>query len=288
VTRKGTERGGGPWDKTRLGYVLGNVIYLGRVNHKGTVYPGEHEAIVDEAVWQRVQKLLRRNGTAGGRATRNKYGALLRGLLWCGPCETAMVHSYTQKGDRRYRYYVCGRAQKQGWDTCPTRSVPAGEIEAFVVDRLRCIGADPKLQKEVLGKIRAERKNQLIGLDREWKGLEKGLKTWEAEVKRLVGRKSQTPTATARLAEVQEKTSAAWARLAEIQGQRTSLAEEGVDEKDLAAALETFTPIWDALSPKEQARAVQLLVERVAYDGEAQTLAITFRATGIKALAEEN
>ena len=68
---------------------------------------------------------------------RNKYGALLRGLLYCIPCNAAMSHSYTVKNkNKRYRYYVCCKAQKQGWDSCPTKSLPAAEIEEFVVDRL--------------------------------------------------------------------------------------------------------------------------------------------------------
>ena len=39
-------------------------------------------------------------------------------------------------------YYVCSQAQKRGWHTCPSKSVPAAEIENFVLDQLRQVGPD--------------------------------------------------------------------------------------------------------------------------------------------------
>ncbi|MBU2691993.1 MAG: recombinase family protein, partial [Candidatus Eisenbacteria bacterium] len=176
TTKKGQERGGVPFEKGNFSRMITNMIYIGNIQHRGSVYPGEHEAIIDEKVWQRVQRILGRNGTAGGRVSRNKYNALLRGILWCSPCETAMYHTYTNKGDRRYRYYVCGQAQKNGRDSCPTKSIPAGEIERFVVEQIKGIGADPKLQEKVLETIRANVKGQLDELDRERRTIAKDLK----------------------------------------------------------------------------------------------------------------
>jgi site-specific DNA recombinase len=45
--------------------------------------------------------------------------------------------------------------------------------------------------------------------------------------------------------------------------------------------------VWATLSPREQARVIQLLVERVEYDGKDGTISVTFRPNGIKALAQE-
>ena len=49
----------------------------------------------------------------------------------------------------------------------------------------------------------------------------------------------------------------------------------------------TFDPVWEQLAPKEQARVLQLLVERVEYDGKEGMVSVTFHPTGIKALAAE-
>src|SRR5581483_1833598 len=98
------------------------------------LHVGEHPAIIDADVWQRVQILLQRNGRNGGALVRNQFGALLKGLVRCAPCGCAMTPAHsTKKGGKRYRYYTCTAAQKKGWDTCPSKSIPAGEIERFVV-----------------------------------------------------------------------------------------------------------------------------------------------------------
>jgi site-specific DNA recombinase len=287
VTKKGKARGGTPFEKNTLFHLLTSPIYVGKVDHRGTVYPGEHDGIVDEAVWSRVQRLLRHNGRSGGRAVRNRYGALLRGLLRCAPCDAAMTHTYTQRGERRYRYYVCGHAQKQGWDTCPTKSLPAGEIEKFVVDRVRAIGTDATLQAEVFRQTRVATHEQADRLASERRALEADLRRSAAEVKRLVGSTQRASATTARLAELQELTSAAEQRLAEVHAQEAALAREQINEADLATALQSFDPVWETLSPREQARVVHLLVERVAYDGAEQKVAVTFRPGGIKVLAQE-
>ena len=51
--------------------MLQNRIYLGETTHKGSSYPGEHEAIVDRELWEKVQKILAANCVsrrAGGSA----------------------------------------------------------------------------------------------------------------------------------------------------------------------------------------------------------------------------
>src|SRR5262249_11983488 len=135
TTRAGQEEGGDVFTKTNLHRLLTNVAYVGKVRYKDEVHDGEHPAIVDPAVFARVQDLLRRNGCPGGAAVRNQCGAFLKGLLRCKPCGCAMTPSHTTKGDKRYRYYVCSNAQKRGWDRCPSKSIPAGQVEALVLER---------------------------------------------------------------------------------------------------------------------------------------------------------
>ena len=68
--------------------LLANILYMGKVRYKDEVHPGEHKAIVEESVWQRANQMLQGNGRTGGMHIRNKYGALLKGLLHCKPCQT--------------------------------------------------------------------------------------------------------------------------------------------------------------------------------------------------------
>ena len=77
------------------------------------------------------------------------------------------------------------------------------------------------------------------------------------------------------------------ARLAEVQHREAALAAQQIDEADLARALEAFTPIWDVLLTPEKERVLNLLIERVTYNGRDEKLAIRFRLDGIASLAAE-
>ncbi len=291
VTKKGLRREGKPLDKPRLHRMLTNIIYLGKVNHKGEIYPGEHPAITDEKVFAQVQELLRRNGRTGGGEVRNRSGALLKGIVRCAPCDAAMIHSTTLKKRRRYRYYVCTKAQKQGWDTCPSKSVSAQEIETFVVDRIREIGKDPELVGEVIRQVKEGQAARMPELDAERRRLERDLRQYNSEVRRLVGAigdgNGRGNAVSDRLAELEERSTTAERRLTEVREELLTIERERVDEDDVTRALSLFDPIWDVLYPNEQARIIQLLIERVDYDGAEGTLAISFRPSGIKTLAQE-
>lgn len=99
TTKKtGDVRGGRTWDKNAVHQVLTNPVYVGKVRYKDEVHKGEHAAIVEPSVFERVQKLLAQNGRASGRGVRNKHGALLRGKLRCAARNCAMGHSFTVRG----------------------------------------------------------------------------------------------------------------------------------------------------------------------------------------------
>jgi site-specific DNA recombinase len=139
-TRKGSLRGGKPFTRNTLHQLLTNVTYRGQIRYKQEVHLGEHPAIVDPSLWEQVQALLQ--GNRSRQRARLGNGALLQGRLRCAGCGCAMVSSHTTKGSRRYRYYVCSQAQKRGWKNCPAPSVPAGEIERLITERIQRLSAD--------------------------------------------------------------------------------------------------------------------------------------------------
>jgi len=285
TTKKNTVRGGRPFTKNRLYQLLTNVAYIGKVRYKSEVHEGEHEAIVDADVFQRVQTALQRNGRGG--AVRNKHNALLKGILRCASCDCAMAHSYTSRGQRRYRYYVCTQAQQRGWHTCPSPSLPAGEIERFVVDQIRCIGRDPAVLAATLAETRRQAEEAIKRLERERAALERQRRDDEGELRGLAGSPGTNGDRLSRLADVQERIRLAERRLTEIDEELVTLRGEFVDEREVANALAEFDGVWAALAPREQARVLELLIERVDHDGRAGHVTITFRPSGIKALASE-
>lgn len=292
LTRKGIERGGRPFDKNNLFRLLTNPVYIGKIDFKGETYEGEHQGVLDAVIWQNAQDLLSRNGRSGGRLVRNKYGALLKGLLYCAPCQSAMVHACTTKNKTTsYRYYVCSRAQKAGWDTCPTKSLPAAEVERFVIDRIRCIGRDSDLITETLNAASGQIHQGFVKLEDEYRSTQLELKRLAAEVTKLVGGIDVDPNAmdntSTRLVDLEDQLRNARLRSDVLREEITQKKNQIVDEKELTSALSRFDPIWESLSLQERTRLIHLLVERINYDGATGSLSILFRSSGIKTLASE-
>jgi site-specific DNA recombinase len=195
------------------------------------------------------------------------------------------IHT-TRHKTKSYRYYVCSSAQKKGWHTCPSKSIPAGQIEALVVGQVRGIGRDPTVLQETIRQARVRDEERLAELDAERRNLDREQARWHAEVGKLPPLPQDDPT-LARLADLQERIRLAEARAARVREEAAAVRRRRIDDDDVALALSVFDPVWESLTPAEQARVVHLLVERVDYDGSKGKVTITFQPTGIKTLAEE-
>ena len=120
--------------------------------------------------------------------------------------------------------------------------------------------------------------------------MERELKHWNKEISAAIRHVSptdvETPT-TAHLADLHERVRLGEQRLIEIRERVDLLHRNMIDEHEIANVMAAFDPVWDSLTHNEQARVVQLLVERVEYDGSTGKISITFHPTGIKTLADE-
>lgn len=286
MNRQGQETGGAPFGKGTLHILLTNPLYLGKMTYKGELHPGEHRAIVEPGVFEKAQVLLKKNGLGGGAHVRNKHGALLRGILRCASCDCAMIHAWTPRGEnKRYRYYVCLNAQKRGWQACPTKSVSAPEMERHVIDQIRSIGKDRKLLEAALKQAKVLKQKNIEELEAESRVLGKEMARLNVEIHQAAVGAGNNAKAAAKLADLQDRLRMAERRATEVREEIIGLERNAVGEKHLASAFTIFDPVWETLSPREHARILYLLVERVAYNGEKKTVSITFRSTGIKALA---
>ena len=153
VARRGirTQRGN-RIDKKYLYRMLNNRAYIGEAVHKGDSYPGEHDAIIDRGTWDKVHAILTESPRKRAARTRAETPALLKGLLF-GPDGAAFSPTHTRKacpgqrsgGGRLYRYYVSQAVLKHGAGSCSVGRVPAGEIEAAVIDQLRSVFRQPEI-----------------------------------------------------------------------------------------------------------------------------------------------
>jgi site-specific DNA recombinase len=87
-------------DKKYLYRMLNNRAYIGEAVHKGECYPGEHDAIIDRATWDRVHAILQESPRKRAARTRADTPALLKGLLF-GPDDAAFSPTHTADASGR-------------------------------------------------------------------------------------------------------------------------------------------------------------------------------------------
>jgi site-specific DNA recombinase len=292
VTKTGKRFGGLPWDKKSIYRQLTNVIYVGKVDFQGEIYTGEHEALIDETTFARVQKLLARQGSEGHAARRRRHDFLLGGLLRCQVCGSHMTPTWSKKAGREYRYYVCTKVERSGRSACPVRSVPAGTAEEFVVKHVRAIATEPALLSRVVSTLQQQGADRVPVLEGEQQRLEREQRQCREEargVMAVLGGDSarQNGLAAERLTELDQRVNQIERRLAEIRDELAHIARSTVSLAQIQRAMELFDPIWDVLLDRERYRILHLLLERIVYDGEKGEIELQFHALGITRLAAE-
>jgi len=131
----GSQYGALPLTRGALYLLLQNRLYRGEIVHKDKSYPGEHEAIVDETLWNEVQAILKENRVDRAIGTDHREASLLSGLLFDAQGER-MTPTHATKNRTRYRYYISRRLVDGAAKDAAGQRIPAPALEALVT---RCI-----------------------------------------------------------------------------------------------------------------------------------------------------
>ncbi|WP_221766440.1 recombinase family protein [Sphingomonas ginkgonis] len=120
----GKQEGGIPLSRGSLYRILANPVYVGEIPHKEIRHKGQHDGIVEPALFNAVQEILESNRRKKRGAVSAAVPAPLAGLVWSE--EGQRLTSTHTSGRRRYRYYAHSKLR-----------IPAGELEQLVIDALR-------------------------------------------------------------------------------------------------------------------------------------------------------
>ena len=133
ITRAGLRMRGnakqppGPISHERLRVVLRDPYYKGVIVFEGIEYPGRHEALVTEELFDKVQRILDSHTGAGAReCTYNHY---LKGTIWCARCQRRYIVQRVVGNGGEYFYFLC-RGRQQG--LCDQPYIPIGIVEEAV------------------------------------------------------------------------------------------------------------------------------------------------------------
>lgn len=139
--RHGRVTGGRPFSTGALYHVLRNATYVGKIRHRSELHDGQHQAIIDETIWEQVQNVLDGNGGGTIAARRTPARRMLDGVLFdhlgrSMKSSYAMrsVRSETVQHSKRYWYYA---SKKDGLsDRRAVDRMPAAALEAVVIEAI--------------------------------------------------------------------------------------------------------------------------------------------------------
>ena len=137
---------GRPLNKGDVYKLLNNRTYVGEVEHKGQVFPGEHQGIVPRELWDRAHAVLQVSPRVRANQNRQHAPALLKGLIY-GLDGRALSPAHSRKDGRLYRYYVAQQVLKAepDMDSALIRRVSAAQIETAVVAQVRALLRQPEV-----------------------------------------------------------------------------------------------------------------------------------------------
>ncbi len=262
-------RAGNPWGKTALDCILRNPLHYGMVHYKEQLYKGQHEPIIDEALFQKAQSLRRDYSHVSSRIDRV---FLLRGLLKCSDCGSFMTPHYTQKRHKdgsvyRIPYYRCTKTMHYNNRVCRIKHLNADQVERLIIQDLHDLSQNEAYLGMSIEELNRDLQRRIEPLAKDAERIKKRLGEVEAEIGRFVKALGQGKLSVNRLEkeiEAREKDRKALQVLYDDLQQK--IREDVVREYNaelVKRTLQSFQETFQGLSPKEQAEALQCVLKDV-------------------------
>jgi site-specific DNA recombinase len=282
TTQKGKLYGGKKFNKQLLYKILKNPLYIGKVCHYEKIYHGEHEAILPDILFEKVQSLLEKNRATNKTKDQTRTPSMLRGILHCSSCGSKMIVSYTKKKNKKYMYYSCLNMVKNGRSKCKNKSVPTHKMDEFVVKHISNISNDPRFLQQFIEVYSKQRVTEIENITLEQKGLTYKLASFQVERDKLQQENNYLHVDT--IISIQNQISTVTNRLEYLNSKKTVLESSDLNAGDITVILNKFFPIWNKLTTDEQNKILDKLFEQIFWDSQTQSLDFNYSPLGIQLL----
>src|SRR6266542_1909615 len=138
------------WSPNALQLILTNPVYRGLVRWNSETHPGQHEPLIDEETFEKVQSIMGRRGQDASLRRGNPTEFLLSGLVRCHHCGRVYVGTSAHGRNGRYTYYACSTRYKYGPEKCQGDRLPKDRLEAAVFAQLADLYRDGRLIEQAL------------------------------------------------------------------------------------------------------------------------------------------
>ncbi len=262
------------WTNQTVLRVLRNPVYIGKIAHGDDLHDGKHEAIIEDRIFARTQKVLdeRAATSATVRPTTSPY--LLSGKLRCQVCGGAYVGTGAHGRNGFYRYYVCRTRQKTGGRGCSSQRLPADDLEGAITEALVSTYADYDLLAQAANDAYALARDEQPRLEAELAGTESQLRDISAAIDRYLrafeaGTMSDTLCAP-RIVELSERRAELTARRDELSVQVRGSAPQLPSAAQLRVTSEQLRRAMNNASPDVVKQVIDELVDRIDISSDKQ------------------
>ena len=229
-TRATARRPAGPISINKLSLMLRDRYYLGYVTYQGQEYPGRHEPLIDQELFDRVQAIADTRSAAQER--RRIHHHYLKGSLFCGRCEQAgrtgrlIIQRAINRHGTTYMYFFCRNKQVR---TCSTPHINMLHVEDAVEEYYATIRFTSEFITEVRAHVAVTMADTEVASRLRRQQLRAELRALDVREDNLINLMATTdetvPTAKAKIV----------AKLREIEHQRQHLTKRlGETDDDLA------------------------------------------------------
>ena len=253
--------------------ILVNPIYIGMVRHKENIYEGEQDAIIDRALWDKVQYLLRENSNCEPGARRNATESPFKGLLVCGYCGCAFGITYSHKKNRRYMYYVCIKDHVRAERECPLGRIAAGDLDKIILRQLARIFKVPSMLVKLCAELQEREQER-----------RKELHLQQTEIEKAQQKIRDQIHAGGDIVSLKQEFSELTRQMTELQNELQSLGK-AYSTGALAATCDSIEAIWEELFPAERYKLAHQVIDKITlYEDR---LVMDVKHHGLKSLIRE-
>ncbi len=285
---------GGVWTAHTIRYILSNITYTGKVwwgwrfadykktkekqlrGREGITVQGNHQPIISEEIFTKAQSTKRERSKAAFGGSARSLG-LLTGLLKCIRCGKGgnyqtRHHKRSQLNknwsDTTTYEYLCSGYKYSG--ICSPRIMSATKLEGAVLDQIRCLYGNPKIQERIIYSGNSDTKqnlsDELTKLEQEHSRLPERLKRQQEAFEKNIITTEQYGEAMTRLRVDKERYEQ------EIVRTKTNLMQldQNIEVlKKFAATLKDFDNLWGAMMLDEKKQILRTVIKQIrAGDGK--------------------
>ena len=247
---------------------------------KWIIAKGKHKGIVSGRDFSKIQRLLARNSSKGDKWHKpQKPVALLAGLLYCSCGHLMRPKNYsskqvTEKGERKFSY-LCPYKDLTHGEKCSVANVQGNTLDELVCKEvLRYTEENSnihKMLKKAIKRMEGTKQEKVSSADM----IEQEIQKRKKEVENLIGVLAKSGGDDEFVAQIEQKVIRLNRECAALEKEKSEIDEDGVsiagDKQQIEVLMEqlsSFKNLFDTLSVPEKREYLQLILDRVVWDGE--------------------